>query len=251
MTSESFSLVTWNLALGGPSNQAPASVDSQTNLFAILDEIDRHDPDFICLQEMPTQGFVHYLSDRYVSGQVVPSHSGFSAVFVRRGPIANHEIQLDSQLSLPPATGVSLQIGEEQLLIFSLHLFPTKANAPQRLQFLSSFLPQVRASQPLLIAGDFNMREVETEAVTALGLRDAYQQWDDPDRKLYATWDSIVNLFHDNRYPFRARYDRVFYRNLQLQDYQLLGRTPIELAGSSYYLSDHFGIYAEFSFETE
>lgn len=241
-----FSVLSWNIASGGPSTRAPASVDRQANLHRILDEIEAHDPDFICLQEMPSRTFTDHLSNTHMPGQVVKTHAGFTTIFTRKGRIAGQPIELESQLTLPPLAGMSLHVGDHFLIIFSVHLPPYKKNADHRRGILANLIKQLNPTQPLILAGDMNMRERETNAILKQGVLDAYREVDDPDRKRYATWASTLNKFHNTNHPFIARFDRIFVNELRVDSYQLVGNSP--QLGPDHFLSDHFGILAEFSF---
>ena len=78
------------------------------------------------------------------------------------------------------------------------------------------------------------------------GMADAWvEAGSDPKTKF--TWDSRTNLFHEGGFAFTAQFDRVFTLGgaLKARSFRLVGSEPAS-AAPGHFLSDHFGIVAEF-----
>jgi endonuclease/exonuclease/phosphatase family metal-dependent hydrolase len=184
------------------------------------------------------------IMDEYAYTTPVPSHSGFVTTLIHRSTVADTEVKLDSQFTLPGASGALLQLGDRPLMLFSMHLTPYKDSAPLRQKYLSELITQLPPG-PLILAGDMNMREAETSfVVDSLELSDVYLDID-PGKEHYATWDSTLNLYHKEGFTFRARFDRVFSREIKPQAFNLIG-TEVQ-SNENHFLSDHFGIHTEFA----
>ncbi|MHA2501952.1 MAG: endonuclease/exonuclease/phosphatase family protein [Candidatus Kariarchaeaceae archaeon] len=242
----SFSLVSWNMALGQPSFQAPDWWDVNHNVNQILDEIERYQPDFICLQEMPNEQLPELIMDEYAYAKPAPSHSGFSTVFIHRSTIADCDVKLDSQFTLTSASGALLSLNDEPLIVFSLHLPPYKQNAPLRKEYLIHLMSQLPEA-PLVLAGDMNMREEETQGTVDAGLTDAYLHLE-PGPEHRFTWDSRINHFYSEVNPFVARFDRILTHQLEPTSFQLMGNDV--QTNEHHFLSDHFGIYVEIGWKS-
>ena len=130
----------------------------------------------------------------------------------------------------------------------------------------ASSTPSSDETKALVLAGDTNMRVKEDSfAEQVLHLRDAWKEsgadaatkftWNTIDRR--STIDGKHKGFFNEYYgaqtrQYTARYDRVYFKSpdstgatLHPVDFQLLASTPIS-PSNNHFLSDHFGIYAEF-----
>jgi endonuclease/exonuclease/phosphatase family metal-dependent hydrolase len=118
-------------------------------------------------------------------------------------------------------------------------------------------------SIPVVIAGDTNMRIAEDlDVERGLDLRDAWKDAGaNPTTKF--TWDTLDHVggtyneyYGPSTRSYRARYDRVYYRGgkattdtgaalLRPTRFELIAHCPIS-PSRNHFLSDHFGVYAEF-----
>ena len=111
-------------------------------------------------------------------------------------------------------------------------------------------------SSNCILLGDFNMRTAEDHAAENALMKEDGILWIDawkasPSGPIkYAskfTWDSFVNIYHEDGFQYRARYDRCYYRGediLGVNKFDLVGNSPVENRKGDY-LSDHFGMVVE------
>jgi endonuclease/exonuclease/phosphatase family metal-dependent hydrolase len=95
--------------------------------------------------------------------------------------------------------------------------------------------------------GDTNMRASEESAIEKLGgnLSDAWKE-NGSEKGTKFTWDSRANPWNEAGFPFTCRFDRVFTRGLQTRSLALIANTPVPNSAADHYLSDHFGLVADF-----
>jgi endonuclease/exonuclease/phosphatase family metal-dependent hydrolase len=96
----------------------------------------------------------------------------------------------------------------------------------------------------MVVAGDMNMREIETHSALELGLEDAWLlSGSHPSAQF--TWNSKVNQYLADCFGFTCRFDRVFVSpGVQVHGFSLVGDQPVE-GQPGHYLSDHFGIVTQ------
>lgn len=238
------SILTWNIALGGISSSAPANWDRSKNIDFILDEIEQYKADIICLQEIPNHQFSDFFSNDYLPGDLVKTHSGYTGIFLRKGKIDGKLVEPKSKLTFGPATGLSLNIGSDQFVVFSVHLPSTADRKQKRQRIMEQLLDQLDLNQPLILAGDTNLRNEEAKPILDRGLDDAYSVLKDIHDIPVFTFHTGKNRYHQEIPVITARFDRIYYRNLKILKYQLVGTTS--QSSATHYLSDHFGIFSIF-----
>ena len=143
-------------------------------------------------------------------------------------------------------TRIDISGASKAFTFVACHLFPYKNNIATRLGQLEDILSQVDKDQPLIIAGDMNMRESETERVlSTFSLEDAFLLKGTKETKF--TWDSKINKYHEKSHEFAARFDRVLVRGLEVSEFALIANRPSSEI-KNHFLSDHYGISAELDF---
>ena len=149
-----------------------------------------------------------------------------------------------------------------RMWIGSVHLAPFRDGSLERQRQVDEMLRQA-GSLPFIFAGDTNMRIEEDKRMEKdRGLLDAWKQaGSKPNTKF--TWDTIdhrgttdgVGAFNryygDRTRQYTARYDRIYCTDStplhEVESFELIANQPI--TGKTHFLSDHFGISAELSFQ--
>ena len=213
----------------------------------IADEIMSHKADILCLQEVPEPNeFLKLFKDSYVPvGTPSESHHGYSCILVSHRVYAtskkiNEKVCSSAGIVIIDIDGV--QYG-------SCHL-PSGKNNTKRLNRLKKLDEVCRA--PCFISGDFNIRAKESihsfidTGSEFLGQMNPYP------------WNTFRNPFRKttaSSFKYRCRYDRILFKvpselNMLIESFGLMGDKKIK--GKSFnYLSDHFGLISEFSFNNE
>lgn len=235
-------VITWNISLTDPSFQAPVDWNRDLNIFEMHKIIEEEDPDIFSLQEMPSANFAkRFVNYHYV--EPVNSHSGLVGVFVKK------TYKIHSTTPIPPSIVLELSEEEEDQKFFFVgcHLLPYKQNANNRLDQMSvifQIINRISEDLPVIIAGDMNMRESETKAIiSTFAMDDAYWKSDKSKENQY-TWDSRINLYHEEAFQFVCRFDRIFLKNTKIVDFKLIGNKPVS-ENPNHFISDHFGISAK------
>lgn len=113
--------------------------------------------------------------------------------------------------------------------ILNTHLNLLESGRLQQLEIILNFLRILPQDEPLILAGDFNdwTRRVSEELQKSSGLKEVHF----PHREKVATFPSFFPLFY---------LDRIFYRNCQLTNMEVLDSEPwLDL-------SDHLPLFAQF-----
>ncbi len=234
-------VITWNISLTGPSFQAPSDWNRDLNIFEMHKIIEEEDPDIFSLQEMPSANFAkRFVNYHFV--EPVYSHSGLVGVFVKK------TYKIHSTTPIPPSLVLELSKEESPNFFFvGCHLLPYKQNADNRLDQMSvifQIINQISEDYPVIIAGDMNMRENETKnMISTFDMNDAYWKSDKSKENQY-TWDSRINLYHEEAFQFVCRFDRIFLKNAKVIDFKLIGNKPVS-ENLNHFISDHFGISAK------
>lgn len=231
---------------------------------AIRQEILNTDPDVIALQEC--RGGENWATRLFPSYQYmgsVYSHMDLVMLLVKQGisaePVSLHGKHL-------PAVIAKLNLGDGQsLLVASVHLAPFASGANQRLYEMETLLDKAYYhSLPLLIAGDTNMRVAEDAAMeNHLKLEDVWKAAGS-DIETKFSWNTKDNrkenkgfnrFYGDGTREYNARYDRIYmYGNgfVQIENegttFDLIANKPVN-GNELHFLSDHFGMTSQISFE--
>lgn len=157
-----------------------------------------------------------------------------------------------------PSVAASITLPDStKIAISSSHLMWSKEGASERKhQYTSLMKYMLEHSSNCILLGDFNMRTAEDYAAENALMKEDGIPWIDawkasPSGPIkYAskfTWDSFVNIYHEDGFQYRARYDRCYYRGediLGVNKFDLIGNSPVENRKGDY-LSDHFGMVVE------
>lgn len=262
-----------------PSAVAPQSWSSEKQQSALEFELFRRSmPDILALQECPSATWAEEAFPKYRALGSALSHAGFVTLMLQR----DAPFRLVQKLAFGdrnlPAVIAELAVAdnsESRFFVGSVHLEPFTTGENVRQDQLLALLaamdkasstPSSDETKALVLAGDTNMRVKEDSfAEQVLHLRDAWKEsgadaatkftWNTIDRR--STIDGKHKGFFNEYYgaqtrQYTARYDRVYFKSpdstgatLHPVDFQLLASTPIS-PSNNHFLSDHFGIYAEF-----
>lgn len=245
------SLLTWNLAGDALPYGRTLTQDDKSTM--ILAEIRRCVPDILLIQESCFSNSFWTDIGYARAGLSAKTHGdGVTEILYNTSSCRlRHAWNVPANWPLPfagpkdiydfPIARFDLQGGTE-ITVVSVHLAAGTQGAQQRstqLRVLKQSLKDV--TTPLIIAGDTNMRESETrDACTTLACHDAFIEYGSPDAQKF-TWDSFKNCYYENGIKFKARFDRVFCKNLTVSSFRLVGNVPVHNS----YASDHFGLFCE------
>ena len=156
----------------------------------------------------------------------------------------------------------------KEICFASCHLEPfgDKADKAKRLEQMSNIIESLfDHTDNYIILGDMNMRQDEDKRVKGLVnghghehghghgrpglLHDAWEEKGTKNNKF--TWNSRDNKFHEGGFAYTTRYDRAYCHgdDLEVQSFGLVGNQPLvdeEGGGKHHFLSDHYGIVADF-----
>jgi len=223
------SVLSWNIALCKPSNEATWSRDE--NARRIEQCITEKGADVLCIQEAPSCDYWEgtALGETYNVVGSVETHCGFTMVLVKASTLA-----LRLEIRGAPAIGAIV----DGVAYISMHLAPTKINANERIKQMCNIMASMPPSvQDFVVVGDSNMRKTEDTAFEGIGLGDAWKMTGQLKRKEH-TWNSHINRYHLNGFEFISRFDRAYMRGLHCKAFDLVANTKSDGA----FLSDHFGI---------
>lgn len=244
---EVLKIVSYNVAGFKPSVSAPPGWHPVPHFSR---ELLRNDPNVVCLQEAALGADFDQLLPGYFCCGSTPSHCENVMLFLKE-----EWASLSKVVTVEDGPAVLAQVdfsNHGPLVVGSCHLEPYKGNACVRLQQAQDILSSVADGVPLVLAGDFNMRQSEEKAVESnYGLHDAWKEagsrksekftWDSRDRTAYG---GAYNKYHLDAFGFTCRFDRIYFRGdgLTVQDFRLIGNKPV--TNPLHYLSDHFGMSA-------
>ena len=235
----SLKVLSWNIAECRPSHDAPAVFTCEQ---AILREILSHEAHILCLQECPSASWKPgCLQQTYDCVGASESHCGFTQLWIHKNLFYQ---PLESK---GPSVAAVVLVGNQSLGISSSHLAPSKENAPSRLKQVTSLVQCFSATPNFVMAGDFNMRQVEDKAVEGFGLQDVFKVVGCPKTANF-TWDSHQNKYHGpDAFSFKCRFDRMYFSTAQQKvSFELVGNQPQVVTHGpkeyKFYLSDHFGM---------
>lgn len=225
-----------------------------TRLPHLLQEINKYQADIIMLQEV-TPWFIKGIQDDSLLSQYQLISSSNNTQTPRSGLtflVKNtYKIVATDYKSLPSDYGrgllsATIQIEGVPLCLATTHLDSAQFGATDiRLQQLDVIFKHLKHCDRLILAGDFNYGDQAIENTHfAKNMIDAWHHLKPSsngytyDRELNSYSDKSAYLFEQSR-----RLDRVYTKQLQPIDIQVIGTNPIDQKLSTY-PSDHFGILA-------
>lgn len=250
----SLSLMTWNLA--GHALPYGKNLTGDDKSAMILAEVRRCYPDILLIQEssFPHSFWKDIGYER--AGRPAKTHGdGVTEILYKVSSCQLRQAwNVPAQWPLPfagpkdiydfPIARFRCHDGRE-VTVVSVHLAAGSQGVLLRstqLRLMQQTLKHV--TTPLIIAGDTNMRESETQdACKTLGCDDAFIECGSPDAHKF-TWDSFKNRYYENGMNFKARFDRIFCKDLSVSSFCLVGNIPIHNS----YASDHFGLFGRVEF---
>ena len=209
-------------------------------------EILKHNPDVIALQESPSESWGNdtFAPAGYRSCGTARSHCFLNPVdlLIKMSIVSDGSFQSIALGNLPAvAVTVTLACGMD-ISIASCHLAPfgDAEAAPIRLHQMTHLIHQIPTAE-YVILGDMNMRQAEDKNVEALGLTEAWKVAGTKENKF--TWNSIENKYHGDAFGFSCRFDRVYFhgQHISVNMFDLMGNSPVG-GRDAHYLSDHYGI---------
>lgn len=256
-------ITTLNVALFQTSNSAPEGFDP---IESFSKELLRGKPDVICLQEgknphgpylgssilqpgrdLPEHdSFFENLLPGYIFSGSAKAHCGLAMLFLR-SPLASHATPMPVPGDAPAVLARVHFSGNKSVVIGSCHLAPFSDGSYSRLETMKVILSQCQPDDKLLIAGDYNMRQKEDSDFESLGILDAWKEAG-ADKSKKFTFDCFENKFnppHAFYHPVHARYDRVYFRGLTVDDFQFYANEQVS-ENPKHFLSDHFGLQVAF-----
>lgn len=253
--------LSWNIALCDLSISSPPNWTKNETIYNVQKIIEDENPDIFTLQEMPSENFPKRFGN-YVPSEIIESHSGYTGIMLR------DRFKIINQKKIATKSKERMFFNDESIVIkvrdtknelqdffvAGCHLHPFNQFKNVRfsqilvlLEFIKNNAEETFQTIPIIIAGDMNMRETETiGVVNNLNLIDAYLKCGTPESKY--TWDTYKNAYYLNGEKFRARFDRIFLKNINCSNFRLIGNNPIS-DRENHFLSDHFGVSIELLFD--
>ncbi|MCX4241554.1 endonuclease/exonuclease/phosphatase family protein [Paraliomyxa miuraensis] len=235
-------LVTWNVWFGQWRRE-----ERQAALWA---EIERLEPDVVCLQEVVPEHLAGPEIERlrargwWVSDEALYD---YDVVVLSRVPVRSSE-----RMPLPSMMGrellTSWLAGEPPLIVATVHLESTAEMTEFRLVQLEQISSRLESERDIVLVGDMNF-PAEPDRPESAALADWTDAWaqvrgDEPGY----TIDTTVNRMrwlakrkHDHR-----RIDRVFVRSdrWRVEAIEIVGTTPLP-GDPLTFVSDHLGLCAD------
>jgi endonuclease/exonuclease/phosphatase family metal-dependent hydrolase len=211
------------------SAQAPHTWGVEQTEFEVRKQILAVGPDLVLLQELP--GMVPFVETHDMIRANPRSHNGNIATLVR------HQLLADEGPDGPIVNVIDgcglLVTFANGLTVANVHLAPGPGAVGERLEQMA----RVVESSPtpnILVIGDTNTRVSEIDAYASAGLTGR--------KPSTPTWDSRRNRFHPDVPEFSAYFTRWFATEaVEVLDVSVL-RTPLEVDGHRFFLSDHFAL---------
>ena len=224
-------VLTWNL--GGRQTHSLAEYGAGEKAARCVACVLAERADVVALQESPLDALPGYV----LAGSTTTHGDGPTQLFVSTAHAVVRTWSVET--SAFPVALVRLADGR-RVAAASCHFAPGAGGAKARgRQAALARSALVGTEHPAVLLGDLNMREAE--AVD--GMRDAFVDLGAP-RDVRFTWDGYANPFHADGFKFRCRFDRVYTSGCVCTRLSLVG------AGSRSCLSDHYGLLAHVSLNT-
>ncbi|CAB9528062.1 Tyrosyl-DNA phosphodiesterase 2 [Seminavis robusta] len=260
---QSLKIVSMNLAACDPSEEAPSDWNVDTVTKAVQKELLHEDPDILALQECPRrpeEWAATYFEGYQVMG-VKSSHAFYVMLLVRNGLDAT-PVPLSDRI--PAVVAKITHANGRAVMVASCHLAPFAGGAGRRRHQVGGLLDAAGKEQPLVIAGDTNMRTEEDAVMegTDFGLLDAWKLAG-ADPATQHTWDTRNHMDEEGGYfnkyygdktrEYATRYDRIYISPpaqadsgmVSVESFGLLANKPVIPSSRTHFLSDHFGMVCE------
>ena len=216
---------------------------------AIADLLSRDTPDIMAFQEVNSTALAvllgqPWIRQQYVSAAITGAGVGnYGMLMLSRLPLREVTYtKLPTRLSRGYLTA-TLTIDGDPLSVVALHLESSKAAVNLRARQLGRVFDSQRASQNVLIMGDFNMRDAENSRIDTR-YRDVWPLLR-PDDPGFTEDTSINHMRYDMKdKPRHVRFDRVLVKGNAWvpESIELLGQEPISKKLPRIFPSDHFGV---------
>lgn len=220
-------------------------------LFLIFE---KYQPDFICLQEV-TQEFINglivqnFIKENYfISGNF---KNGYDVLMLSKYPVKFYVHNFKSRMGRKLLIAETFYLKNNEifpLLVGTSH-FESLNNAPFRKIQLEDSFNILNTSKTSLLMGDFNFDPSweQEQKVLDISYSDSFQVWKEhnsldiegftmPKNKMFPAW----------------RPDRILFKNLSLDYFEILGVDPIEQELGNCYAevytpSDHYGLFSKYT----
>lgn len=219
---------------------------------AIANVLEPHAPDVIAFQEVTSEALAVFLAQPWIRQHYYRA-AATGDDFGRTGLLVLSRLPVSEVVytHLPHSVGrgllqANLTINGRTLAICSLHLESGKTAAELRARQLDTVFRTVKATENVMLLGDFNLRNAESiqSAEPYTDAWPALRPFEDG-----FTEDTSVNLMLSDTKTKRrqVRFDRVLIKGDQWipAQIQLLGTAPISCALPRVFPSDHFGVLCQ------
>eukprot|EP00002_Diphylleia_rotans_P028013 TRINITY_DN5646_c0_g1_i2.p1 TRINITY_DN5646_c0_g1~~TRINITY_DN5646_c0_g1_i2.p1 ORF type:complete len:282 (+),score=47.54 TRINITY_DN5646_c0_g1_i2:86-931(+) len=228
----------------------------------LIDVLKAANPDVICLQEVTPRVLSTLMKSYWIRKNFVMSDSGnFSSVhpygvlILSRYPAIFHFIEFKTQMHRKLVVAEA-NINGQKLAFGSVHLESMDSAPIRKLQYMKAHEHLLQYDGAILV-GDFNMcstRDFKGPPATEnKGLMECFSEYVDvwpflvPDQEGF-THDGKANGMI--RHKYQKRLDRILSRSASWApvSVSLVGVQPLDSPLNSVWISDHFGLLAEFEF---
>jgi endonuclease/exonuclease/phosphatase family metal-dependent hydrolase len=244
----SLRVLTWNVSdvVDRLSAAVPEDADWSVvdNSAAVQAQALRLKPDVVAFQECQSEAPLADLAREYRLVGTARSHCGFVHLYVVHG-LETRTLEMPAEV---PVVGVTVRLCDGlDVDLMAVHFPAGEHNAAARRRLLSHDLKHVlQQKRPLVLAGDFNVREDEAAKWRErFGLQDAgYAGY---------SWCPKTTRYRPKPegeyHPQGCRFDRVFGCRVQAAHAYLAGKViHFTNTGHEFHLSDHFAVVAVLGF---
>ncbi|KAJ3269458.1 hypothetical protein HDV01_001378 [Terramyces sp. JEL0728] len=242
-TQKTLSIVTFNIWFDG--------LLQQERYAALINEISKHSPDVICLQEC-NSGSQKQLSEHpYIKQNYILTDINMESFDTWYGIVMliKKELTINSIEKIPFQTRMgryliktNISVNGRDISIGTSHFESGFNDFEMRKQQWQDSTTNLQGTS--ILCGDFNIHddENETEILASLGWKDT---WFDGEKKSKDVDRGGITFGHWKGGKER-RLDRVLYKGLKPTFIEIIGDYVLEGFPAPIYISDHMGVYTTF-----
>jgi len=205
---------------------------------AMVENFKPNTPDIIVLQEVVERSYhAHILPHLKAAGFTVypqqPSERSYFEVMATRLPVLDYHHEKFAYSD--QGRELSYLRLKNKLTVITAHMESMKPGSSMRIEQAKLILEKMQqSSTPVIFAGDTNLRQSEWKSLESEGVLDAWES-NGALKKHKTTWQ---------RDKYKARYDRVWTKNLTTTKFSVFGGNKIPTIKEA--SSDHLAIRVNF-----
>lgn len=228
------------------------SYESERRREAVLEILEREDPDVIALEEV-TQPFLdallatRWIRQHYAVSRVTLDPTvRYDVVMLSRLPVVRFQAHTLTSEMGRKLHAVELKTTSGTVTVAGIHLESMRQMTPTRLTQIDECLPVLCQASTAIWLGDFNAAPASEEDVRIRqAFLDAWEELlEEPGYTRDTSQNAMLARVKDDRHQ---RIDRIFFKSETFvpRSIRMLGTQPIEGTEGQVFPSDHFGLIAE------